>query len=153
WRRSPCWTDSSSAHSCPRSYSGAWGTWSVMTPEELAQLATAERQATEQYAHRIHVCTATACQAAGSEEIKAALTEEVKSRGLEARCLVKSVGCPGLCAAAPLVSVEPGGVLYQHVAPADAADIAQSVGSAPVARLQARTDIPFFERQQRIVLA
>jgi bidirectional [NiFe] hydrogenase diaphorase subunit len=124
-----------------------------MTPEELAQLATAERQAAEQYAHRIHVCTATACQAAGSDEIKAALTEAVKSRGLEARCLVKSVGCPGLCAAAPLVSVEPGGVLYQHVAPADAADIAQSVGSAPVLRLQARTDIPFFERQQRIVLA
>lgn len=123
-----------------------------MTPEELAQLATAERQAGEQYAHRINVCTATACQSAGSEAIEAALAAEVNRQGLADRCLVKSVGCPGLCAAAPLVSVEPGGVLYQHVAPTDAAEIAQAVGGAPVARLQARTDIPFFQRQRRIVL-
>ena len=115
-----------------------------MTPEELAQLATAERQATEQFAHRINVCTATACQAAGSDEIKAALAEEVKSRGLAARCLVKSVGCPGLCAAAPLVSVEPGGALYQHVAPADAADIAAVGGRRAGRAPPARTDIPFF---------
>src|SRR5689334_20611949 len=112
-----------------------------MTPEELAKLATAERQAGERYSHRINVCTATACQAAGSEQIEAALAAAVKSQERADQCLVKSVGCPGLCAAAPLVSVEPGGVLYQHVAAGDAPEIARAVGGAPVARLQARTDI------------
>jgi bidirectional [NiFe] hydrogenase diaphorase subunit len=123
-----------------------------MTLEELATLAAAERETQTRYPHRIGVCTATACEAAGSVAIQQALAAAVADQGLAEQCAVKGVGCPGLCAAAPLVAVEPGGVLYQHVAPTDAAAIARAVGGAPVARLQLRTDIPFFQRQHRIVL-
>ena len=43
----------------------------------------------------------------------------MKDRGLSDSCHVKGVGCMGLCAAGPLVSVESQGRLYQDVQPGD----------------------------------
>src|SRR6476659_2502563 len=106
-----------------------------MTPEELGLMAAAERQARERFEHRLNVCTATACHAAGSDQLRAALAEEVKTRGLTSSCDVKGVGCPGLCSAAPLVSVEPGGTLYRNVAPSDVLAIVESLGGEPLDRL------------------
>ena len=57
----------------------------------------------------------------------------------------------GLCAEGPLVSTETG-TLYQHVAPADAGEILDSLEASPVDRLVCRTDVPFFQRQKKIVL-
>ena len=57
----------------------------------------------------------------------------------------------GLCAEGPLVSTETG-TLYQHVAPADAGEILDSLEASPVDRLICRTDVPFFQRQKKIVL-
>jgi bidirectional [NiFe] hydrogenase diaphorase subunit len=57
----------------------------------------------------------------------------------------------GLCAEGPLVSTE-AGTLYQHVAPADAGVILDSLEASPVDRLVCRTDVPFFQRQKKIVL-
>ena len=53
-----------------------------MTPEELRQLASTEAAKRAAVPHQINVCTATACQASGSEQIKNNLTAEVKARGL-----------------------------------------------------------------------
>jgi bidirectional [NiFe] hydrogenase diaphorase subunit len=123
-----------------------------MTPDELRQLATVERQKRDAFAHQINVCTATACHSSGSEQIKANLTAEVKARGQTKQCLVHGVGCRGLCTAGPMVSVEPDGLLYQHVTPGDAPALLDSLDSEPVARLQAHTGAAFFTRQHRIVL-
>jgi bidirectional [NiFe] hydrogenase diaphorase subunit len=57
----------------------------------------------------------------------------------------------GLCAEGPLVSTE-GGVLYQHVTANDASGIVASVEGQAVSRLVCRTDVPFFQRQKKIVL-
>src|SRR5437868_8354441 len=57
----------------------------------------------------------------------------------------------GLCAEGPLVSTA-NGTLYQHVAAADAGDILDSLDGAAVSRLLCRTDVPFFQRQKKIVL-
>src|SRR3954452_5278238 len=98
-----------------------------MTPEELIELAAAQRDRLDGFAHQINVCTATACHSSGSEEIKDRLTAEVKARGLEKQCLIRGVGCRGLCTAGPMVSVEPDALLYQHVTADDAVDLLDSL--------------------------
>ncbi|MGE3911434.1 MAG: NADH-ubiquinone oxidoreductase-F iron-sulfur binding region domain-containing protein [Chloroflexota bacterium] len=123
-----------------------------MTPEELVTLATNERRKLDAYSQQINVCMATACHSSGSEGIKTRLTAEAKTRGMEKQCLIRGVGCRGLCTNGPMVSVEPEALLYQHVSPDDAPDLLDSLGKTPVERIQAPTEDPFFTRQQRIVL-
>ncbi len=86
--------------------------------------------------------------------VQKALEEGVGKHG----CQVKGVGCMGLCAQGPLVEVtttvddETESVMYQNVKPADAEEIIASLGEKPVERLKLDTNVPFFQRQVRIVL-
>jgi bidirectional [NiFe] hydrogenase diaphorase subunit len=127
-----------------------------MMLEELQEIARAEKERQQGFTRRIHVCTAAACLSQRSDQVKAGLEEKVKEGGLAKSCMVKGVGCMGLCAGGPLVSVEPGEVLYQGVRPSDensdVSEIIASLHATPVARLQLSQDIPFFRSQKKIVL-
>ena len=123
-----------------------------MTPEELIQIGEQEREASQQFQHKIHVCMAASCLSSQSDLVKDGLEKEVARRGKEKQCQVKGVGCMGLCAAGPLVSVEPEGRLYQGVSAGDAGEIVDSIEGSPVNRLLCPTDVPFFQRQKKIVL-
>lgn len=124
-----------------------------MTPEELAELAVSERVRLAAYEHQINVCTATACHSSGSAEIEATLKAEAKRRGIEQRCLIRGVGCRGLCTAGPMIGVEPERLLYQHMTASDAPTLLDALeGGSPLTRLQAPTGTPFYTRQHRIVL-
>ena len=122
-----------------------------MTPEELEQIAEDERAAQGQVPHHVNVCVAAGCISCQSLSVKEAIDKEIVSRGWEKKCQSKGVGCMGLCAEGPLVSTGTG-TLYQHVAPADATDILDALEAPPVSRLVCRTDVPFFQRQKKIVL-
>ena len=98
------------------------------------------------------MCSASGCLSSAGDAVREALAAEVKARGLGAAVQVKGVGCMGLCAVGPLVAVDPVGVLYQSVQPADAGEIVASLDGAPVERLVCPTDTPFFTRQLKIVL-
>ncbi len=125
-----------------------------MSPDEIRGMAEREREHQAGRSCVLQVCTAAGCQPMQSVEIKTALEAEAKERGFEEhQCLVKSVGCLGLCGAGPLVRREPDGAMYQKVTPADAPAILNSLGSAPPARLLLDTAQPFFARQTRIVTA
>ena len=123
-----------------------------MDLEELAEVSAKEQAAQQQYRHRIHVCMAAGCLSSHSDQVKDALEKELNSNGHAGQCLVKGVGCMGLCGNGPLVSVETKNVLYQGVKPEDAPEIANSLDYSPVPRLQCPTDVPFFRRQLKIVL-
>jgi len=123
-----------------------------MDYEELSRIAAEEREAQGKFRHQIHVCVAAGCLPMQSETIKEALQAEVRKRGQEGTCKVKGVGCLGLCGVGPLVAVEPRGTLYQNVKPADAAEIVEHLDSQPVHHLRCPTDIPFFNKQVKIVL-
>jgi NADH-quinone oxidoreductase subunit F len=71
---------------------------------------------------RIHVCM-TGCRAYGASEVRDALEGEVSKQGLSDQVEVRSTGCQGLCAKAPVISIDPLGIQYQEVAPEDAAEI------------------------------
>ena len=122
-----------------------------MTLEELDQIAINEREAREKVTHHVNVCVAAGCLSCQSQGVKDALTAEVSKRGLGERCQVKGVGCMGLCAEGPLVSTSDER-MYKHVSPGDANELIDSLEGAPVSRLRCPTDVPFFQRQKKIVL-
>ena len=122
-----------------------------MTPEELDEIAELERAAQSQFTQRVNVCVAAGCLSCQSQSVKDALDQEVNRRGIKDRCQIKGVGCMGLCAEGPLVSTSTG-VLYQKVQAANGAAILDSLTGEPVSNLVCPTNIPFFQRQKKIVL-
>jgi bidirectional [NiFe] hydrogenase diaphorase subunit len=123
-----------------------------MTYEEFIQQGETQRNKDKQFKHRIDVCIAAACVSMHSEAIKDSLDEEIQKKGLETSCLVKGVGCMGLCAAGPLINVDGGKALYQSVRESDVPDIVSAIDGAPVKRLELSHDQPFFNRQFKIAL-
>src|SRR5215472_9052202 len=123
-----------------------------MTPEELEQIVQDEQAAQAQFPHRVNVCLAAGCMSGQSQGVKDAIDQEITRRGWEKKCQSKGAGCMGLCAEGPLVSTG-SGTLYQHVTAADAPEILDALEGAPVSRLLCPTDVPFFSRQKKIVLA
>src|SRR5512146_2310785 len=106
-----------------------------MTAEELNKIATEEQEKQQALKHKIHVCVAAGCVSSHSDQVKAALEQQVKDRGLT-DVQVKGVGCMGLCAEGPLVEVKPAGVMYRNVKAEDARELIDSVQQEkPVDRL------------------
>ena len=124
----------------------------MTTPEDLELLAEEIQEKDSANDHSIRVCMAAGCLSHKSDELKDSLAAALEDRENGRKCQVKGVGCMGLCAAGPLVSVEPDGILYQKAKTEDAADIAASIGNKPVQRLQIDATQPFFARQEKIVL-
>jgi bidirectional [NiFe] hydrogenase diaphorase subunit len=148
---------------------------------DLAQVASQEQTINEQFHYHVMCCNSTACLSAGARAVYEALETSVKAKGLEKDVQVVSVGCMGLCSKGPLVKVnadEPLGstyhripethtgagsyrvhvgesVLYHSVTPAFAEEIVSShVGlHHPVSENVLSSELPFFKRQQKIVLA
>src|SRR5690349_13289683 len=122
-----------------------------MTPEELDQIAEEERAEQGKYTQRVNVCVAAGCLSCQSQGVKDALDQEVARRGTKDHCQVKGVGCMGLCSEGPLVSTS-NGVLYKKVEASHGAAIIDSLDGNPVTELVCSTDVPFFQRQKKIVL-
>jgi NADH-quinone oxidoreductase subunit F len=114
---------------------------------------------------RVNVCM-TGCRAYGAAEVRDALAAEVRARGLDGEVEIRSTGCHGFCAKAPVLSVEPLGIQYQEVGPQDAPEIVRQTleENRIVERLvyrdpragtavPYRSEIPFYKDQVRRVLA
>ena len=113
----------------------------------------------------VQVCM-TGCRAYGSADVKEALEKEVKQQGLSEQVEIRATGCHGFCAKAPVIAIEPMGIQYQEVEPADAAEIVDHTlkRNRFIDRLAYkdpqtenpifyREQIPFYKRQERRVLA
>lgn len=122
-----------------------------MITEELHQIAEEELAKQHKCKNRLFVCMGTTCLSAHSDELKTALEAELESHGHKDDSQVIGGGCQGLCAAGPLVAVEPAGTIYQLVQPEDAAEVVEKMG-APISRLQDPATDAFFNRQTKIVL-
>lgn len=123
--------------------------------DRLEEIAITEQAQGERYTHTVNVCMAAGCMSSQSGVIKEALDKEVEREGLDRWCRVRGTGCMGLCAAGPLVTVnpeKPGEIIYRHVKVDDVPEIVASLETQPVERLRCPTDVPFFQRQKKIVL-
>ncbi|MCJ7593922.1 MAG: NAD(P)H-dependent oxidoreductase subunit E, partial [Desulfobacterales bacterium] len=113
----------------------------------------------------VYVCM-TGCRAYGAADVLDSLEKEVKSHGLSGQVEIRSTGCHGFCAKAPVIAIDPLGVQYQEVDPEDASEIVtltlkrnQIIGrlayqdpntGRPIAY---QNQIPFYKQQVRRVLA
>ncbi len=113
----------------------------------------------------VMVCM-TGCRAYGAEKVLAAIEDEVKSQNLSELVEVRSTGCHGFCAKAPVVAIEPLGIQYQEVIPEDAGDIVSVTlkNGQLIERLAYKdiktqrpvfykNQIPFYKNQTRRILA
>ena len=130
--------------------------------EKLRQSILAEKKPGAQ---QVTVCGGTGCLSNGSEQVVAALAEEMKKQGLNGTVNLKKTGCHGFCERGPLVTLHPREIFYQRVAATDAAEIVAEtlIKGETVERLLytdpqtgekiARHDeIPFYKNQVRIAL-
>ncbi|MGD8388211.1 MAG: FAD-dependent oxidoreductase [Desulfobacteraceae bacterium] len=114
---------------------------------------------------RVNICM-TGCRAHGAAEVRSAIQEEISVKGLEEEVEVRSTGCHGFCAKAPVLSIEPQGVQYEEVTPEDAPEIVREtlLGKRFIERLcyhdpetgaavPYRREIPFYRNQVRRVLS
>jgi bidirectional [NiFe] hydrogenase diaphorase subunit len=120
-----------------------------MTIEELDQIAESTRSAYARYDHEINVCMGTGCLSQHSDILKESLARAVTAQGKNA--FVRRTGCMGLCAAGPLVLVDPEETLYQHVHAGNADEVVASLGGKPVAALQCDLR-EHFDQQVHVVL-
>ena len=121
-----------------------------MHPEELQRITDGVREAREKSKRQIHVCLAAGCLPLHSQKLKEAIEKEAAACG--SSCQVKGTGCMGLCAAGPLVAVEPDGLLYQKVGVEDAGALVRSLGGEPWHDHICSREQPFFKRQVNVVL-
>ncbi len=123
-----------------------------MTNEELLEIVENERLNLSRYQYHVHICAGTGCMSSHKGALLDAFQRQIKERGLQDIVLVKRVGCLGLCAAGPIVSIYPQGLLYKEVTLEDVPLILDSLGGEPVKAKLISTDMPFFYRQQKNVL-
>ena len=111
------------------------------------------------------VCAGTGCVSCGAFDVRRALEDEVRRRGLEREVLVVATGCNGFCERGPILLVQPDGVFYQRLKPEDIPGLIEEhlIKGRPVPRLMyvppeerepvpRMRDIEFFKHQRLIVL-
>jgi NADH-quinone oxidoreductase subunit F len=137
----------------------------VRTPEELERLKQKLLAAREPDKPRVSVCCGTGCRVHGSMEVIEAFRKEIDERNLNGDVGVVGTGCHGFCEKGPVVVLKPSGVFYQRVGLEDVPEIVSEtllngavidkltyVDPATGARVIHEEDVPFYRKQQRIVL-
>lgn len=134
-----------------------------MNLDELDELARTFSEESTTVSHEIRVCMAASCQSSGAQPVLDALHKAQEASGAD-HCRVKGVGCMGLCSAGPLatISERDAGLneakIYRDLTPDQAAALisaavqADPSAEATLAAHLCPIDLPFFQRQQKIVL-
>ncbi|MGI6494534.1 MAG: NADH-ubiquinone oxidoreductase-F iron-sulfur binding region domain-containing protein [Kiritimatiellia bacterium] len=110
------------------------------------------------------VCGGTACFSCGGGQIVEAFAKELEAAGLKDKVQVVTTGCLGFCEQGPIVKILPQGTFYVQVKEDDVREIvAEHLVKGRVVqrlcydpeqakRLVAEANIPFYQKQYRIVL-
>ena len=150
--------------------------------EKSVDLEAITRQyeaASAQLQRRVVVCAGTGCMAGGAMAVFHEFVARIAESGLAVTTALKAEdgggghadmylsksGCQGFCQMGPLVTIEPDGILYTKVQPADVVEILDRtlkhhelverllyVDPSTGEHCQGPGEIPFYQRQQRAVL-
>ena len=116
------------------------------------------------YQSYVLICGGTACFSGGGDKIVEAFHDELKAQGLDSTVQVVTTGCLGFCEQGPIVKILPQGTFYVQVKPEDVKEIvAEHLVKGRVVqrlcydpeqakKLVAEANIPFYQKQYRIVL-
>ncbi len=97
----------------------------ITSPQMLGEIKAAYERGQAAYERRVLVCGGAGCVSCHCQAVREALEEAVETLGLRQRVKVMVTGCIGLCAAGPVMVVEPDGVLYTSLDAERAALIAR----------------------------
>ena len=144
---------------------------------DLEKIRDDYKAAAAKIKRRIIICAGTGCVANGSLEVRDALAEALKKAGVDVALelrkeeehtgtYISKSGCQGFCQMGPLLHIEPGDILYTKVKVADVPEIVERtlqrgevidrllfVHPKTGAHCKGDADIPFYNRQKRVVLA
>ena len=116
------------------------------------------------YQSYVLICGGTACCSGGGDKIVEAFARELESAGLKEKVQVVATGCLGFCEQGPIVKILPQGTFYVQVREDDVKEIvAEHLVKGRVVqrlcydpeqanKLVAEANIPFYQKQYRIVL-
>ncbi len=130
------------------------------TIEELQNFAHTLSEQAGRARKVVRMCM-TGCRALGAIPVHDALVEELQAQGMADEVRVVKTGCQGLCARAPLMTIDPDGIVYGRVTPKDVPDIVgKTLAKGEIIKKLcclrggvARIDeIPFFAKQTQSVL-
>jgi NADH:ubiquinone oxidoreductase subunit F (NADH-binding)/(2Fe-2S) ferredoxin len=134
-----------------------------LTMKDLDGIAEARK--TTSYRFRLMLCAGTGCVSNRSLEVKTAIENEIRKRGLTDQLEVVPTGCNGFCERGPILVVQPGDIFYQQLSAKDVPHLVEEhfLKGRPVAKLMytapgdkqptpAMADIPFFKKQFLIAL-
>lgn len=147
----------------------------VDSPSKIAEIRESCRAAYGRQKTRFLVCAGTGCVAGGAlavyGELKRLIAEkgidvdvELLFEGKESEAGVAVSGCHGFCQMGPLVRFEPKGIFYTKVKADDVAEVVEAslekdtvverllYENADGSRCMTEHEVPFYSRQQRIVL-
>ena len=147
----------------------------INSREELRAIRVECKKKLECQTKQILVCGGSGCLAGGSHEIYKKLQQVMADRGLNVDVVLqdhvdhseivglKHSGCHGLCSLAPLIRIEPAGLLYMKVQESDCEEIVEEsiLNDGVIDRLvyhdgersyPRQEDIPFYKNQTRIAL-
>ena len=139
----------------------------IESKDQFEALRSQAKEAAESCENKILVCCGTGCLASGAKKVAEAFAEEVARRSVDVSVglLVKSTGCHGFCERGPLVALQPSGILYTKVKPAQVGDIVEKtvVGGEIIPsllyknpvdgeRIELYEEIPFYKHQVRVAM-
>ena len=116
------------------------------------------------YESYVLVCGGTACCSSGGTTVVEAFKKELEAAGLKDKVQVVVTGCLGFCEQGPIVKILPQGTFYVQVKVEDVKEIvAEHLVKGRVVqrlcydpeqakKLVAEANIPFYQKQYRIVL-
>ena len=116
------------------------------------------------YESYVLVCGGTACCSSGGTTVVEAFKKELEAAGLKDKVQVVVTGCLGFCEQGPIVKILPQGTFYVQVKAEDVKEIvAEHLVKGRVVqrlcydpeqakKLVAEANIPFYQKQYRIVL-
>jgi NADH:ubiquinone oxidoreductase subunit F (NADH-binding)/(2Fe-2S) ferredoxin/NAD-dependent dihydropyrimidine dehydrogenase PreA subunit len=114
----------------------------------------------------ISICCGTGCRASGSLEVVSALKTILDPKKLDVKLETKITGCHGFCEQGPLMVITPQKILYCGVKAEDVEEIVEQtivrnrvierllyVDPATGESIAKETEIPFYKKQKRLILA
>jgi NADH-quinone oxidoreductase subunit F len=137
----------------------------IRSPLELEKLNKSIQSKKKKETDFISICAGTGCRASGSESVINAFKEEIKFLGLQNKVGVKVTGCHGFCEKGPIIVIHPGEIFYHNVEKEDVMEIVSEtiiggkiidrllyVDPATGKKITKESDVPFYNKQKRIIL-
>ena len=95
----------------------------INSPAELEELRKIILSKRDPKKPCITLCSGSACNATGSEEVGISIEDEIKKQGLSDKVEIRKTGCHGFCERGPIIVNHPDETTYLQIVPEDVPEI------------------------------